>query len=172
MEQPQSFKKVRVGVFGRVAKADQAVMQLRAAGFAAEELGVLCSQPHLEKHFGMREPAQARVHSTETIATGGVLGSSIGGLALAASTLTTGGASLLIGGALLVAGGAIAGSFAGAIYGIEKARGDYYERALQKGDILIVVEVKGADGAQRLEEAERIFAWVGAKEVETVGGYP
>jgi hypothetical protein len=172
MEEARSFKNVRIGVFNSVEHAEHAVAELREAGFDNQELGVLCSQRHLEKHFGLPEPAQARVHSTETIATGGAVGASIGGIALAVSALTTGGASLLIGGALLLAGGAIAGSFAGAIYGIEKARADYYEQALQKGSILIVVEVKDEHSTARLDKAQRILSRAGAKEVEAVGGYP
>lgn len=173
MEQPQSFKNVRVGVFDRVERADQAIRELRAAGFGANELSVLCSGKHLQKHFAnLPKPPQAQVHSPQAMAAGGAVGASIGGLALAASALVTGGATLLIGGALLVAGGAIAGSFAGAIYGIERARADYYERALETGKILVVVECHEEDSERRLDEAARTFERAGANEVEVVGGYP
>lgn len=86
--------------------------------------------------------------------------------------MTTGGATLLVGGALLLAGGALAGSFAGAVYGIEKARADYYDRALQKGKILVVVEVQEDNNVPRLEKAAAILERAGANEVEAVGGYP
>ncbi|MGL4553216.1 MAG: hypothetical protein ACRC33_18785 [Gemmataceae bacterium] len=41
----------RVGVFRTVDQADRALQDLRAAGFADDELAVVCSNETKQKHF-------------------------------------------------------------------------------------------------------------------------
>jgi hypothetical protein len=49
--------------------------------------------------------------------------------------------------------------------GFEKEIADYYEQAVQKGKILVAVEVHGAGEEQRLAKAERILAEAGSEPV-------
>jgi hypothetical protein len=159
---------VRVGIFKTVAAADRAVRGLLEAGFAKEQLSVICSDEHKERHFrGLPHPPIPGSNTMEGIATGGVIGAAIGGLALAASAVATGGAMLLTVGPMLVAGGAIAGSFTGAMAtrGFEPEVANYYDQAVRRGDILVAVEVTGAGADHRLAEAERVFAAAGAEPV-------
>jgi len=163
----------RLGIFDTVVEADRAVHNLLEAGFTKKEIGVLCSMKSLKSFFpDIAEPPLAKVHESQTITAGGAVGASVGGLALAVLAATTGGVGLLAAGAILVGGGALAGIFAGAIYGIEKAKGDYYDLALKQGKILVVVDLQGQEDPAKLDQAEHLLAKAGATEVQAVGGYP
>jgi hypothetical protein len=111
------------------------------------------------------------VHTPQTI-TAGAAGASIGGLALAVLAATTGLVALPAAAAILVGGGALAGIFAGAVYGVEIAKGDYYDRALKQGKIVVAVDLHGYDDPARLALAERLLTEAGATEVNAIEGYP
>lgn len=164
---------VRVGIFSTVQAADKAVKDLFAAGFSRDQISVICSDEHKEKLFGsLAHPYHSARQTPEAIALGGAVGATLGGLALAATALVTGGASLLAAGTVLVGGGAIAGSFTGAMTtrGLEKEIADYYDGAVRLGKILVAVEVEGEAHEQRLAQAERILAGAGAEPVPLVEG--
>jgi hypothetical protein len=164
---------VRVGVFPTVSQAEQAVRALFDAGFTKKQISVVCSDEHTERLFGeLAHPVHTARQTAEAIAVGGVAGAAIGGLALAATALMTGGASLLATGTVLVAGGAFAGSFTGAMMtrGFEKEIADYYDAEVRLGKILVAVEVAGAGHEARLARAERIFSEAGAEPVALVEG--
>lgn len=160
-------KPYRVGVFRTVALADRAVRELKAAGFGDHEIAVVSSdQGKQDAVRGGERPKPDEEYPMRAIGTGGLLGATVGGLALAALTVATGGVALA-GGAVLVAGGAIGGAFVGAMStrGLEGELGAYYEQALRQGDILVAAEAHGDDAARRLAEAERVLARVGADPV-------
>lgn len=164
-------KPIRIGVFETVAEADRALRTLQEAGFSKDQLGVLCSEKYKKRFFpDMPEPAPAGTHAPGAVVTGGAIGATLGGLALAASAIATGGASLLVAGPVLVGGGAIAGTFAGLMstFGFENEKADYYEQAVQDGKILVTAEVKGEGNAAKLAEAERILNAAGAIRVGKV----
>jgi hypothetical protein len=164
---------IRVGVYETVAEADRAVTRLLAAGFHREEVTVICSDEHKEKFFrDVRTEDPAGAHTANAAVAGGVIGAAIGGLALAASALVTGGAAVLIAGPAIVGGSALAGTFTGAMMtrGFEKETADYYDQAVQSGKILVGVEVHGAGAGQRLALAERILAESGAQPVPLAEG--
>ena len=161
-------KPIRVGIFGTVAAADRAVRDLLAAGYSKKELTVICSDKH--KADLVSDGRKAEPPSTNMPAgmlAGGLIGASIGGLILAATALTTGGAVLVAAGTILIGGGAIAGTFTGALAArdIEPGIADYYDQAVQLGKILVAVEVHGEGAEARLTEAERILAETGAEPV-------
>lgn len=166
-------KSIRVGVFDSVPDADQAVHHLLSVGFTKKEIGVLCSLESAQASFpDFAKPHLARVHTSETIPVGGAIGAGIGGLALVVLAATTGGVGAVIGaGAILVGGGALAGIFAGAIYGVEEARGEYYDQVLKEGKILVAVDLEGHEDADRFAQAELILREEGAVEVKPIG-YP
>lgn len=167
MRIPRSELPVRVGVFKTVAGADRAVRGLLQLGFAKEQLSVICSDEYKERFFkDIPTPPVPGSNTVEGIVTGGVIGA-IGGLALAASAMVTGGATLLMTGPLLIAGGALAGTFTGAMAtrGFEPEVANYYDQAVRRGDILVGVEYTEDDAALRLSEAERVLAAAGAEPV-------
>ena len=173
MAVPISDKPVRMAVFDTVPQAERVVRDLLAAGFTHDEVSVLCSDAHKTAHFtNVQTPALAGSHTPTAIVTGTAVGAAIGGVALVASALMTGGASLLIGGGALIAGGALAGSFTGAMAsrGFEPETVNYYDQEVQRGKILVAVEVPGDDSAARLAKAERILEGTGAEAMRSVEG--
>jgi hypothetical protein len=164
---------VRVGVFPTVAQADKAVKDLFDAGFSKDQIAVCCSDQHKEHLFGdLAHPVHTANYTAPAIAAGGAVGATLGGLALAATALVTGGASLLAFGTVLIGGGALAGSFTGAMMtrGFEKEIADYYDAEVRVGKILVAVEVEGEGHQARLAQAERIFTEAGAEPVALVEG--
>ncbi|MFO0930475.1 MAG: alpha/beta hydrolase-fold protein [Gemmataceae bacterium] len=159
----------RVGVFDTVAEADRAVHDLLTAGFDRNELAVLCSDQHKERHFRgvVQTPAPAGAYTAEGIVTGSAVGAVIGGVMLAASSLVTAGVPILAGGAAMIGGGALAGSFAGAMMtrGLQKEIADYYEQSLELGQILVAVEVHGDNAEQRSTRAAAILRGEGVQPV-------
>jgi len=160
---------VRVGVFARLARADEAVHALVDAGFAKEEITVICPTCSADdfSQYTRREPAGA--HTPAAAAAGGAIGALLGGLVAVTGITLTGGAGLLVAGPMLaaMAGGAVAGGFVGAMTtrGLEPEMVNFYDQAVQKGKILVGVECRGANAAARLSSAERILAARGAETV-------
>ena len=166
-------KPVRVAVYDTVPEADRAVRDLLSAGFEHDEISVLCSDRHKTAHFhAVQTPEPAGSHTATGIVTGTAVGAAVGGLALAASAIVTGGASLLIAGGALVAGGALAGSFTGAMAsrGFEPEMVNYYDQAVKRGKLLVAVEPLGEDHDARLAQAERILERKGADAMPSVEG--
>jgi hypothetical protein len=96
---------------------------------------------------------------------GGAIGAALGGIALAAASLATGGAALLTAIPVLVGGGAIAGGFSSLITreGYGEGVAEYYEEAVHQGKIVVGVEDESADHEARLALAERILVEAGAE---------
>jgi outer membrane lipoprotein SlyB len=160
---------VRVGVFDTVRLADRAVGTLIAAGFAQEQISVICPQCHGPIREGVRAEEPAGAHTPGAAAAGGAIGAVLGGLTGIAG-LASGGAALLVAGPLLgAAAGAVSGGFIGAMLtrGFEPEIADYYDQALQKGKVLVAVE---DDDERRLAEAERVLAQAGAEPVSLPAG--
>jgi Heat induced stress protein YflT len=166
-------KPVRIAVYDTVPQAERVVHELLAAGFTHNEISVICSDAHKSAHFrDVQTPEQAGSHTTKGILTGTAIGAAVGGLALAASAIVTGGASVLIGGGALVAGGALAGSFTGAMAsrGFEPEMVNYYDQAVQRGKLLVAVEIPGDNNEARLARAEQILERRGAESMPSVEG--
>ena len=167
MSTPKTELPVRVGIFKTVAGADRAVRSLLQMGFTKDQLSVICSDEHKERFFkDIPNPPVPGSNTVEGIAVGAAIGA-VGGLALAATAMVTGGATLLMAGPLMAAGGAIAGSFTGAMAtrGFEPEVANYYDQAVRRGDILVGVEYEGDDAPMRLADAERVLAASGAEPV-------
>ncbi len=160
-----SERPCRVGFFSSKKQADQAVQDLQAAGFTKEELAVIC--PADRKNGASPSVPRAEPpgsHGAEALAEGGAIGAAIGGIALAATAIATGGAGLLPAVPVLVGGGAIAGGFSSLILsdGYGKGVGEYYLDAIHQGNIVVGVEVEGEESDARLAQAERILVDDGA----------
>lgn len=164
---------VHVGVFDRIADADRAVHELGAAGIPKERITVICPTCTTEKYeeYKKREPSGS--HAVAGAATGGAIGAVLGGLAAVAAgtaaAAATGGAALLVAGTLLAGsgGGAVFGGFVGAMLtrGMEREVADFYDQALEKGQILVAVE-RGEDVTpEQVAAADRIFAAIGSENV-------
>jgi hypothetical protein len=96
---------------------------------------------------------------------GGAVGAALGGIALSAAAVATGGAGLLTAVPMLVGGGAIVGGFGNLIVceGYGDGVAEYYEEAIHQGKIVVGVEDERPDSDARLAEAARILVADGAK---------
>src|SRR5438046_1630838 len=99
---PQTY----AGAFDTVAPADRAIRRLLATGFSKDQLAVICPAT-FKDHFRAEVP-QAETPSADTgaiLATGGASGATLGGLALAATVITSGLGAVAA--AVFIGGGAI-----------------------------------------------------------------
>lgn len=156
----------RGATFDTVAKAEQAIRRLRAAGFSEDELlaacpskfkdECLCATPNSET-VGISAPA--------AMAKGAATGLALGGLALA-TTVLTGGLNVPAA-TLLLGGSAFAGGFGNLIVtkGHEVEAPDYVRQAIHAGRIVLGVEVRDKDPAGRLAEAQRILDEAGREQL-------
>jgi len=94
---------------------------------------------------------------------GGAMGATVGGLALAATALT-GGAAGVVAAAIFIGGGAFAGGFSNLIVskGYEDESDDLFKQAINRGQIVVGVELPGEDHAAQLAQAQRILNEAGA----------
>jgi len=161
-------RSIRVGVYGTVAAADAAVHGLTAAGFARDEITVMCSDQTKERHFQQFEHQQpAGTHTPSAATAGSVIGAAIGGLAAVAGLLTTGGLAILAAGGLAAWTGGVVGGLVGAMMtrGVEKELADFYDQALTAGNILVAVDTGDPPDLPRLNQAERILLDAGAEPI-------
>ena len=164
---------IRAGVFAQVEGARRAVNALLAAGFAPEQITVVCSDEIKERHFKRFEHQRpAGQNAPAAAAAGGSIGAAVGGLATAALGVAVGGpAFAVLGGAGLITGGLV-GSFIGAMLtrGMEKEAANFYDQAVQSGKLLVVVEDHRDDSSVRLMQAERVLAEAGAEPMPLMDG--
>src|SRR4051812_26812884 len=108
---------VRAGVFPDLKSADRAVDNLLAAGFAKEQITVICSDETKERHFRQFEhQAEAGSNAGDGSVAGAAFGAIAGGLAAIAVGVASGGVvPLILAGATGLAGGSAMGGFAGAM---------------------------------------------------------
>jgi hypothetical protein len=174
MTQPVIAGQTRAGAFDTVAQADRAIRRLLAAGFSKDQLAVICPAKFKDHFLPAAPQAEApNADPASAIAMGGALGATLGGLALAATVFTGGVAGVMAAG-VLIGGGAIAGGFSNLIVsnGYEQEADDHCKQAIERGQIVVGVEVLGEDGAGRLAEAQRILDDAGAKPFLSTSGKP
>jgi hypothetical protein len=162
-------KPVRVAVFDRIYKAEQAVEALLLEGFEKNQISVICSDAAKEEHFKGLEGEQAGEAAPRRAAVGGVIGATLGGLATVTALGTGAGIPVVAAGHLVVAlaTGGIVGGFIGAMTsrGLDTEAAEYYEQSVEKGKILVVAEAEGDDGPRKLRAAEKQFEELGAEPV-------
>jgi hypothetical protein len=165
---------VRVGVFSRLANADRAVHALVAAGFRNDEITVICPTCTPDNFHEYKHQESAGAHTLAAASTGSAIGALLGGLVAVAGITLSGGVGLLVAGPMLAgtAGGAVAGGFVGAMMtrGLEPEMANFYDQAVQKGNILVGVECSGDHQQERLANAERIMAGAGAETLSLARG--
>ncbi|MEI7684255.1 MAG: hypothetical protein WCL32_04460, partial [Planctomycetota bacterium] len=105
--------------------------------------------------------------AAERVLEGSVIGGALGGIALAATTLATGGLGLLPGAMVLIGGGALAGGFSTLIVedGYQKGIGEYYAQAIANDQIAVGVYAESANPELELTEAGHIFRNAGAVSI-------
>ncbi|MFT5326231.1 MAG: alanine dehydrogenase [Planctomycetaceae bacterium] len=156
---------IRAAVFETVAGATQAVKALRTAGFSEDQISVICSQEHADKHFGGCREEMVGDHAMAIPDPSAIAALGIGGTAFASAIVLSGGGALIALGAFatVTLAGTLASFFASR--GVATEVADFHEQALQAGDLLVAVEVHGDDTELWLSRAENVFHETGAKPV-------
>jgi hypothetical protein len=157
---------VRVGVFDSLAAADLAVQRLIDAGFERDHITVICPTCSVDQYRDVDREPPAGARTPVAAASGGAIGAVLGGLVALAGVTATGGMGLLAAGPLLLGagGGGVAGGLIGAMMtrGVEKEVADFYDQALERGQILVAVEEESENAPERLALAETIIGSAGA----------
>lgn len=131
---------------------------LHQRGYGENDISVLMAEEARQRMFTAKENTKAPEGASIGGVTGGIAGAIIGGLTLVGSVFTSGAAMLvagpivgaLTGGAIGVASGGLIGALIG--LGMPEHEARFFEKALEKGDqILVVAHV-------REEEAREIKA--------------
>jgi len=160
-----------VGVFNDRSQAQQAVKDLRQAGFREDQIGVVAREG--ENVAGAEHVGDKGSHVATGAATGVAAGAGIGALwALGIAANILPGIGPVISGGILAsvlasaAGGAAIAGIAGALIGlgVPEHEAQYYENEFHQGRILVTVK---ADG--RYDEAWAILQRYGAYNTSTAG---
>lgn len=161
---------IRAAVFETVAGATQAVKDLREAGFSADQISVICSREHADRHFGECREETVDDQTMVIPDPSAIAAIGIGGTAFASAIVLSGGGALIALGAFasVTLAGTLASIFASRGVGQETA--DFHEQALQAGDLLVAVEVHGDDTELWLDRAENVLQTAGARPVSLSEG--
>ncbi|GHO87953.1 hypothetical protein [Dictyobacter formicarum] len=159
-----------VGVFSEPALAEQAMAQLRNAGFTDEQIGFISRDPHIAPSDSVEDASNA-----PSTATGAVSGGVIGGVIGAVTSLLIPGFGPAIAGGILaatlggVALGALAGGFVGSLthLGVPEYEARFYEGQLNEGRTVVTVNAPG-----RYDDAVRILHQAGAYDANVSANAP
>jgi hypothetical protein len=148
---------MEVGVFEDYQAAERAVANLVEAGFDRTSISVVCPTCSVRDFPDVEHVKPAGSHTPVAAATGGVIGSMLGGLVIA-GIAASGGTALLVAGPLFASAaavGGVTGAFLGAMAtrGLEPEIANFYDQALEKGQILVAVDIEAGPGRARAVQA-------------------
>lgn len=163
---------IKAGIFSDPDHVEDALKELNENGFSSAETTVVTTVDEHQERFSSflgQSHAGSDVEN-KTLARAGAAGLGLGGAAALTTLITTGGASVFVIGAF--SGIALVGTFVALMMtrGIEKETADFFDQELDKGNILVAVEVRGDDAAQRLQLAEEILQDAGSKPISLPEG--
>jgi uncharacterized membrane protein len=131
-----------VGIFSNRRDAEQALTELRDAGFNMDKVSVIVKNADPNDRIGGADVSDTKDEQieggTKAGATAGAVTGGIIGLVGAAAEVGIVLANTLLGGAIGAAGGALVGALIG--WGVPEDRAKYYDERVSQGDYLIVVE--------------------------------
>ncbi len=163
----QANKKTVVGVFDSHAKAQQAVAELRHAGFREDQIGVIARNVGASRDTDDDDLADN--YAGEGAATGIAAGAGLGalwGMGIIAGVMPILGPAIA-GGALAAiltsaAAGAAAAGLGGALVGmgLPKEEAEYYQKEFDAGRVLVTVAAEG-----RAIDAESILRQSGGHDI-------
>lgn len=151
--------KLITGLFKNRVSAEAAVDAIMKRGYTRDDISVLMSDATKNKEFAV----QARTHAVDGAGVGGAVGGVVGAvlatIVAVGSTIALPGLNLLIAGPIVAAlagagAGAATGGVIGALIGagIPEYRAKVYEAGLLSGGILLGVEAKSDEDANKIEE--------------------
>ena len=161
--------KLVTGLFKTRVAAEAAVDAIIKRGYTRDDISVLMSDATKNKEFAV----ETRTHAADGAGIGGAVGGAVGAVLAAIAAVGT---SIILPGIGLVVAGPIAAALAGAGAGgatggiigaligagIPEHRARVYDAGLRGGGILLGVEAKDDDDADKLE---RLLEDIGAEHV-------
>ena len=164
---PGTDAPIRAGIFGDPDHVEEALNLLRDNGFSSEEISVVTTVATHQKRFATYlEPSRSNGNAeSKRLTRVGAASLGLGGAAALTTLITTGGASVFVIGAF--SGVALLGTFVALMMtrGLEKETADFFDQELDKGNILVAVEVHEGEIEQRLHRAEEILQQSGSQPI-------
>ena len=161
--------KLVTGLFKTRVAAEAAVDAILKRGYTRDEISVLMSDATKSKEFGLETGTRGADGAGIGGAVGGTIGAVLAALTAVAAPIVLPGIGIVVAGpiaaALMGAGaGAATGGLIGALIGagIPEHRAKVYDASLRAGGILLGVEAKSNDEADRLE---KLLEDIGAEKV-------
>jgi hypothetical protein len=156
-----------------VPQAERIVNQLRAAGFAGDDVSVLFPDKAGTRDFAHEQHTKAPEGAATGAGTGGLLGGGLGWLVGIGALAIPGVGPFIAAGPIMAAlagaaVGAAAGGLTGALVGlgIPEYEAKQYEGKILKGNMLISVHTEDGDEVDRVKE---IFKREGAQDISYTG---
>lgn len=153
-----------VGLFADRISAEHAIVDLKAAGFDPQHMGIVMQDKQEAKDVA----SDQGLGSTTGAVTGGVIGGTAGALLAATGALIIPGIGPFISGGILATSlvGGAAGWLVGGLVGlgISKDDAEYYQGRVEQGSVLLTVSTNGRDA-----EAYDIMQRNGAEQTRTQG---
>lgn len=166
-----SKNKVVIGIVDAEVQAENIVQKLTSSGFAHSDISVIFPDKHGTKDFAHEHNTKAPEGTVVGVASGGVIGGTIGLLAGIGALAIPGLGPFIAAGPLMAAlsgaaAGAAVGGVAGALIGlgIPEIEAKKYEGKLRGGNILIAAHVDDSDEEKRARE---IFRREGAHDISS-----
>jgi hypothetical protein len=149
-------KPFRVGIFRTAAEASKAIDALLAAGFKKEELAVVCADQSVEKFRDIPHPSPGPARRDDPMKGARTIEGVLGGAALAAAAIASGGFGVPGGEGVIVEGEALV--MPGHVRDEEGGPvGPLYAQAVRDGHVLVAVELPDEGASTRLPLAEQIL---------------
>src|ERR1700680_738267 len=167
----QNKKTAVFGIYKSSAQAERAVDRLAMAGFSYNDISVLLPDSQSSREFAHEKNTKAPEGTTAGVATGGVVGGTLGLLAGIGALAIPGLGPFIAAGPIMASlaglgvGGAV-GGFIGALVGmgIPEFEAKVYGRRGKDGGVLVAVHCESTEG---ISKARDVLKAVGAEEIAT-----
>jgi uncharacterized membrane protein len=162
-----------VGVFQTEEDAIDAIKELRDQGYNEDDISVIAKDKKEVNHIYEETGSKATEGAAAGMATGGILGG-LGGLLLGAGALAIPGIGPIVAAGPIAAalGGAAVGAGAGGIVGalvglgIPEDEAKEYQKSVEEGDILVLVDANETDRHRQVNDTFRTYRSTNAHRYE------
>ena len=161
------------GIYKNVAQAELAVDQIVAQGFSSNDISVLLPDNQSTKEFAHEKNTKAPEGTTTSVATGGVIGGTLGLLAGIGALAIPGVGPFIAAGPImgalagLGAGGAVGGIIGALVgMGMPEYEAKRYEGRLKSGGVLLSVH---CDTSDEISRAKELLKATGAEDIASAG---
>lgn len=165
--------KAVIGIFKNFGQAEEAVRQLRAAGFVEDDISVLLPDQKGTRDFAHEHHTKAPEGAIGGVGAGGALGGTLGLLAGIGLLAIPGLGPFIAAGPIMAAlGGAAAGAAVGGItgalvgMGIPEVEAKQYAGKIEGGNILMSVHIESDELKDR---AKKVLDHCNAEDVSVTG---